>query len=185
MKKLSSNIPAALEILGREVPDARQIARAARVRDMWKEAVEDICKKSAPMFLEHTNAVYLMNKENIRTLIVYVDESIFAAELNARRELFKLKFLDKFKEDIEVFEIHISRGNYKNLKPYQEQADNLSRLRQIDKNPPKPLSEEEKEEVREQALLVEDEKLRNALFKAMVADLEWKKGQNDKNNTQS
>lgn len=183
MRKLAADIPKALESLGRDVPNAHQKARAAQVRDMWKMAVEDIYKDGAACFLDHTNAVYLMKKDDIRTLIVYVDESIFAADLNAQRELFKLKFLERFKEQIEVFEIHISRGSYKNQHPYRLKDDEGGFYPEYDKKPPIPLTSTELDAVRERADLVENAAVRNALFKAMVADKEWKKGQSDKNNT--
>lgn len=181
MKKLSANIPSALAALGREIPDARKKARASQVRGMWKDAVEDIYKDGAPLFLEHTNSVYLMDKDNVRTLVVYVDESIFAAELNAQRELFKLKFLDRFGEAVEVFDIHISRGSYKTQHPYRD--ENASVQQEIDKRPPKPLSTAQLEEVNAQVSLVENPTVREALLKAMITDMEWKKGQFDKNNT--
>lgn len=185
MRKLGDNLPRVLETLGREIPNARQIARAAKVRSMWKEAVEDIYKSSAALFLDHTNSVYLMDKDDARTLIVYVDESIFAAELNAQRELFKLKFLNKFNEPVEVFEIHISRGNYKNFHPYREDGENSSSgVHFSSSKPPKPLEQAELDAVAEQVSSIENPTLKQALFKAIVADKEWKKGQNDKNITQ-
>lgn len=183
MKKIGADIPKALESLGRDVPNAQQKARAAQVCDMWKTAVEEIYKASAACFLDHTNAVYLMRKDDVRTLIVYVDESIFAADLNAQRELFKLKFLDRFNEQIEVFEIHISRGSYKNQHPYRVEEGSGAWYAEQDKKPSVPLTPVELDEACKHAGVVEDTAVRRALLRAMVADRDWKKGQSDKNNT--
>ena len=56
-----------------------------------------------------------------RTLTVYVDNSLIAAELNARRELIKLKYREKFNIVISEFDIRISRMRYKDHYPYREQ----------------------------------------------------------------
>lgn len=52
-------------------------------------------------------------------LVVYVDNSLVAAELNARRELIRLKYREQFRVVIDVFEIRISRGSYKDKYPFK------------------------------------------------------------------
>ena len=56
----------------------------------------------------------------IYDLVVYVDNSMCAAELNARRELIRLKYREEFNTIIDVFEIRISRGSYKDNYPFKD-----------------------------------------------------------------
>ena len=44
---------------------------------------------------------------------MYVEDSLIAAEVDARREMIKLKFLELFGEEIDEFRIRVSRGKYK------------------------------------------------------------------------
>ena len=84
--------------------DGDKIRRALRireVRDIWSQLVEQ-------PILNHTNAVYIFTKDNRREMHVYVDESIYAAELNNRRELIKLACREQYGEVLDDFQIHIS-----------------------------------------------------------------------------
>lgn len=123
MEKLGASIPDLLAQMSANNATARLNLRAKQVRARYKEALERVYGSTAQLFLEHTNNVYIMNKDGVRTLIVYVDDSIFAAELNAQRELIKLKLLELFGEDIETFDIFISRGSYKNNHPFLSDED--------------------------------------------------------------
>lgn len=164
MKKLSADISTLMKRFGADVSLAKKAQRAAQVRAMWAECVDKI-------ILEHTNAIYIINNEGAKTLIVYVDESIFAAELNARRELIKLKLLQQFNEEIEDFKILISRGAYKNNYPFKTHDEyEATQVESI------TLSDSEKEKVNEITSQIEDEKLRASLTKAITSDWEWKKG---------
>lgn len=174
MKKVGADITYLIATLAGDDEQARINLRAHQVRERFKRALETVYRDAAPLFLAHTNNVYIMNKDGVRTLIVYVDESIFAAELNAQRELIKLHLLELFGEDIEQFEIHVSRGKYKKNHPYlteeSQKADTTT--------PAVPLNDDEKAFVSDTVSTIEDQKLRESLQKAMTADLEWKKGEN-------
>lgn len=84
-----------------------------RTHDQFAQVVD-------PFILKHTNSVYLTrNKDTQRyDLVVYLDNSTCAAELNARRELIRLKYRELFGVTIDVFEIRISRGAYKDKHPF-------------------------------------------------------------------
>ncbi|MCL1797213.1 MAG: DciA family protein [Eggerthellaceae bacterium] len=165
MKKLSKNIAEFYDEAGKKDPLAKIAQRAAHVRSMWAACVEGVV-------LQHTNSIYIIKEGETKQLIVYVDDSITAAELNARRELIKMKFLQKFQEDIDEFKILISRGNYKKNYPFKENKAPTTK----DTARSVPLDEEEKQHVLELVSLIENPKLRKSVFEAMVADLEWKKG---------
>lgn len=160
---------------------AAKAARANRVKQMWRSVVEICCRPNAQAFLDHTNSVYIIREgegdAQRKVLIVYVDESIFAAELNARREMIKLKLLERFGEEISEFRILISRGKYKENHPYREKT--------LDYLPPtperRPLPPEEVESIRERAEVIEDKRMREALLKAMISGLERKSEEDDEN----
>lgn len=174
MGKLGKDIPEVIRAIGGDSEKARINMRAVEVRARYKEALERVYGSAAQQFLAHTNNVYIMNKEGVRTLIVYVDESIFAAELNAQRELIKLKLLELFGEDIEEFEIYVSRGNYKDNHPYTSES-----FQEADETAVSvPLDANEKAQVSNAVSVVDDERLRKSIEKAMTASMEWKKGEN-------
>ena len=181
MKLLSSAIGRSLQHVAQSNELAAKAARANKVKQMWRSVVEICCRPNAEAFLDHTNAVYIIREgegdEERKILIVYVDESIFAAELNARREMIKLKLLERFGEDVAEFRILISRGKYKENHPYRAQeAENPS------PEPARhPLSLEEIRELQERASAIEDPRMREALLKAMISGLERKTDELDEN----
>ena len=97
-------------------------------------------------------------------LVVYVDNSLVAAELNARRELIRLKYREQFNVVIDVFEIRISRGSYKEKYPFREQGSKTytAPVR-------RELSEEETSSVNELVKNISDEKIKESFIKAITA----------------
>ena len=164
-QQLSTAIGATMRGLIGDSEAAAKAMRTIKVQDMWRGVVD-------PVFLDHTNAVFIIQEKGQKVLIVYVDESIYAAELNARRELIKLAFLEKYHEDLNEFRIVISRGDYKKNHPFvrPEEPQPLVEYH------PQPLDEAKKQEIYRQVEAIEDERLRNALVKAMISDLELKSG---------
>lgn len=174
MKKLGKNIEYLIADLAGDSDQARINLRAHQVRARFREALEIVYRDTAQLFLDHTNNVYIMKKDGKKTLIVYVDDSIFAAELNAQRELIKLKLLELFGEQIEEFAIYVSRSSYKKNHPYRdEDSENREQASTL-----KELSPDEKEQVCQTASKVEDDAVRNSLEKAMTADLARKRTEN-------
>ena len=173
VKKLGKDIEYLIASLSEDSEQARINLRAHQVRARYRQALESVYRETAPLFLAHTNNVYIMRKDDVPTLIVYVDESIFAAELNAQRELIKLKLLELFGEQVEQFEIYVSRGDYKGYHPYSEEGGPASL--------PIPLpdiSETDQMRVKETGAIVEDQGVRESLEKAMTADLARKSVEN-------
>lgn len=148
--------------------EIRKAQRVAQVRDMWKDLVE-------PIILQHTNNVYVFTKDGRREMHVYVDESIYAAELNNRRELLKWQCREKFGEEIDLFDIHISRGRNKQNHPYAEDEE-VNRAARASE-PVVPLTPEEMERVEEACAPIPDPLLREKFKKAMISDLQWKKSE--------
>lgn len=150
--------------------------RIQRIHDQFSQVVD-------PFILEHTNSVYLLrhkdvlgdsqlnedaNKEQSDTqvfdLVVYVDNSLVAAELNARRELIRLKYREQFKVSIDVFEIRISRGSYKDKYPFKDQ-DVIPQT----STQGRELSEEETAHISELVEDISDKRIKESFIKAITA----------------
>lgn len=176
MAKIGDGIETLFHEMGAQSESARINMRAQQVRKRYKEALQSVYGANAQAFLAHTNNVYIMRKEGIPTLIVYVDDSIFASELNAQRELIRLKLLELFGEQVEEFEIYVSRGKYKDNHPYLEDEREENEEDDIEKSPSIPLDADERAFVDDTVSRVSDSKLAETIKKAMTADMEWKKG---------
>jgi len=176
MKKLGPNIEYFISELSGDQEQARINLRAHQVRDRYKTVIQMVYRDTAQLFLQHTNNVYIMNKDQVKTLIVYVDESIFAAELNAQRELIKLKLLEQFGEEVEDFQIFVSRGKYKANHPYVLDEQDPSTSAYI----PMPLSEHEQTYVYQTVSGIDSQPLKASLEKAMTAAMALQKAEKGK-----
>ena len=168
MRKIGADIQYAVARLGEGSESARLNYRIQQVRDRYRQAIESVYRDAAPLHLAHTNNVIIKD----RKLVVFVDDSLFAAELNAQRELIKLRLLELFGEEIDDFQIRTSQWKkYRDMHPYltgtQQEVDTGV--------PPAPLDSDEKSYVSNISSVIDDEGLRKTFEKAMTADLEWKK----------
>lgn len=125
-----------------------QLPDDAKAKFLRKRAVERIYEQFSQLvndfILEHVNAVYLLNPESTdsldilpdrqkepqaktsrkpykKRLIVYVDNSLVAAELDARKELIRFKYLSEFNIELVDFEVNISKGRYRASRPYKDE----------------------------------------------------------------
>lgn len=150
--------------------------RIQRIHDQFSQVVD-------PFILEHTNSVYLLrhkdalgdsqaNEEVSKTetdskvfdLVVYVDNSLVAAELNARRELIRLKYREQFNISIDVFEIRISRGPYKDKYPFKNQDTTPQANIQV-----RELSDEETAHINKLVEDISDKRIKESFIKAITA----------------
>lgn len=161
MKKLSSLIKPSLIASGNAgTEELAKALRAGEVRSMWASLVEE-------EILAHTNGVYVVHDDGRMIMHVYVDESIFAAELNNRRELIQLLCNERFGESIEEFQIHISYGLMKKRYPFKKEL--LPEGRRILRS----LSQDEMESIEKTCLSIENDRLRECFKQAMINDLKW------------
>lgn len=167
---LTGAVERALKEMGLDADRARIQRRTAQVHAMWRDIVDDV-------IVRHTNSVYITRENGVKKLTAYVDESIYAAELNARRELIKLQFARRYGEDIDEFRIFISRGRYKKNHPFVEKEPPAYEERAQ----PAPLSAEQRTELSAALSRVENPALRERLEKAAVADMAWRNGIKVKN----
>ena len=174
MRKVGGDIAKVISQIGGDTDAARINMRTHQVRDRYRKAIESVYRESAALHLAHTNNVIITNKDGVKTLIVYVDDSLFAAELNAQRELIKLYLLELFGEEIDEFQIKTSRWKkYRESHPYIDKEEKMTENGQESV----PLNAQEREYVLKTVSRIEDKKLRESLQKAMTADLERKKGE--------
>ncbi|WP_283169960.1 DciA family protein [Curtanaerobium respiraculi] len=163
MTKLGDALAAAISgIPGVDGGELIKAQRIAQVRAMWKGLVD-------PIILAHTNGVYVFTEGGGKQMHVYVDESIFAAELNNQRELLKLQMMERYGEKVDELHIHISKGKYKSIHPFENTSGPLQ-WRSA------PLSASELDRVEESCGGIGEGRLKDAFKRAMIADLEWKKG---------
>lgn len=153
--------------------DAQLIAaRAFKVNTMYREVIGRAYRKNAQHMLDHTNSVYIADKDGQKHLIVYVDESIYAADLNAQRELIKLLFLKNHDEAIDAFDIYVSRRGYKDKYPFRLKEEKTAQK-------PRPLTRKDREYVDSATASIEDPALRREIMKAMIACLQWDNEEED------
>ncbi len=107
-------------------------------------------------------------------LIVYLEDSLIAAEVDARREMIRLKFLELFGEELADFKIRVSRGKYKLNHPYRKTEAEKNENRSM---PRKPLPEDTVAQLNEGLSEISDKNLRESLKRAMISDLEIKNAQ--------
>ena len=164
MNNFMNNMLDSLSESGLDPEELAKAQRVGQVRGLWTKLVnQDI--------LDHTNAVYVFDNEGTVEMHVYMDNSIFASEVNNLRALILQESNIKYGEAIEELCIHISFGQMRTLYPFKNEG-----ARPVDQNPPVPLDSEELARVEQAAQTIENPQLRAAFKKAMIADLEWKKG---------
>ena len=160
MDSFGEQITRGLEATGLELDKLRKAQRIAWVSTLWKELVEQ------PV-LDHTNAVYIFERDGCKEMHVYVDDSLYAAELNSRRELINMQCRSKYGELIDKFEIHISYGERKKQYPFRQRETDE------DRGTTQPLSEEQMMLVDKASETIENPALKRAFRQAMIADLQW------------
>ena len=143
-----------------------EMKRRVLVQRKIQKTHEQFAELVDPFILKHTNSVYLLksqSKPNAYDLVVYLDNSTCAAELNARRELLRFEYLDRFQTVIDVFEIRISRGAYKEKHPFSEMESAAS------EPCARELTEQETARIDELTAGIEDPRLRASFQRAMTA----------------
>ncbi|MGN0301929.1 MAG: hypothetical protein ACI4BI_03540 [Anaerotardibacter sp.] len=160
-----------------------------------QKTYEQFSQVTDKVILDHINSLYLLYENDEINLIAYVDSSLIAAELNARRELIKFKYREKFDIQIDNFDIRISRGSYLQNYPFRDLearkangapgavgADGAAgepAVAGVDSTHPQSeyseLSAEDLLSIEEMVSHVEDEDLRNSFKKVLIAQKKQKK----------
>jgi hypothetical protein len=142
-----------------------RFSRGIRLQNAWETI-------ATPQVLTHTDNVVFAPKKN-STILVYVENSHWAAELENQKELYRI--LLERETDWKIKELKFLVTKKISLKKlFTKRKDEVS-----DKKKRKialPLTESEDRYTRELVSKIEDKELKERLYKAIKADFEWKKG---------
>ncbi len=177
---IGSEIEGVVRSLQRDNPD---LSATARVKRAWNLSVD---KRIA----EHVTAVFVVPNTAASEVIVYVDSSIWATELNMQSELLRLNLNIELNKDadepsnvmrkaeqVEKLTFKVSKEQYvardRRLTTLQllEAEDEDYRKAQ-----PVALDEEELSSLEEALSHIENDQLRDTAYAAAKANLEWQKG---------
>jgi hypothetical protein len=139
--------------------------RQARAAWAWTEI-------AGPAVASHTTGAHLRGDE----LVVFVDSPVWAAELSALAEPYRLAINEALgQETVRSVRFSVSRKvEGERLREQQErQAEEYQRRDAVESV---PLTEQERAQVIASAEAIPDDELREAVIRATIADLEWKKG---------
>lgn len=165
MKQLGDALNAFFAREGGSDSVAAKARRAAVVRDRWASAVRAVyvTDEAVDFVLSHVNAVYIVDDQ----LIVYSDDSMVRSDLDARQEFLKLALNAQGESVFSRFKILPSKFNMKARHPFAT-CSKKPDLR--GNNPDQPLRFDP---ARAESMVegVADEKVRQALKRAIVADL--------------
>lgn len=163
LKSVSGSIDSFLARMPEEVRSRVLVERRIeKVHSQFAEVVD-------PFILRHVNSVYLLRSKSVDgmfDLVVYLDNSTCAAELNARRELIRLKYRERFDTLIDVFEIRISKGRYRDSHPFCGGAAEGKPFDAVAAD----MDPSESSRIDELASVIEDPALRNSFKRAMAAN---------------
>jgi hypothetical protein len=160
----SSKLSSVVNNLSETNPKA---ASGAFYKKIWEEIANEEDYK-------HTGNISVRESNEKKEMVIYTDSSLYAADLNARSELFLLQIkTNPHGRDIEKLTFKPSKKNFDMQKNKEEVA--ISWYDEY-KVPSIPLSEKEKEELLKGTENIENEQLRKKVCSAMIKDIEWKKG---------
>lgn len=179
MAHLGDGLQQLLKNLGQAGVQAARSQRVAEVHVRWRRAVEAVYRASAPLVLDHVNAVYIMRPDQAndpmaarvpqgRTLlVVYSDDAMIRSDLDARQEMLKIR-LNEQGEHVEAFSIKPARFDMKARHPFREEAQRAAAGTAAP--PPEPLiSHEAADRLRAQAKTVQNPRLRESILNALDA----------------
>ena len=177
---IGSEIEGVVRSLQRNNPD---LSATARVKRAWNLSVD---KRIA----EHVTAVFIVPNTAASEVIVYVDSSIWATELNMQSELLRLNLNIELNKDanepsnvmrkaeqVEKLTFKVSKEQYV---ARERRLTTLQLLEAEDedyrKAQPAALDEEELSGLEEALSHIENDQLRDTAYAAAKANLEWQKG---------
>lgn len=164
MAKRSFDLAKAIESVTRNMGKSDpMVARNIKVAMTWDSVAGNLVAS-------HTADAHLRQGE----FIVYVDSAAWANDLSAMSEMYRTALNEAFsREIVKSVRFEVSNRAFRNRSV--DAVGDLDRglEQRVD---PVPLSDIEMEYVKESVSSVEDPELREALLKATIADLEWKKG---------
>ena len=175
---IGAEIQGVVSSLQRNNPD---LSATARVKRAWNLSVD---KRIA----EHVTAVFIVPNTAASEVIIYVDNSIWATELNMQSELLRLNLNIELNKDIdanvarkaeqvEKLTFKVSKEQYV---ARERRLTTLQLLEAEDENyrkaQPVALDDDELANLEEAVAHIENDQLRDTAYAAAKANLEWQKG---------
>ncbi|NTU70495.1 MAG: DUF721 domain-containing protein [Coriobacteriia bacterium] len=152
-------------LLGRLDRKSSGAGTAAKVAALWEQIAGQVVSS-------HTTGVHIRDG----VLVVYVDSHARANDLAAFSERYRIEINKGLgKELVNKVSFSVSRKVSQD-RALQEAAAKAEEFDQEDKVESVPLTEIERAQVVESASVIEDDELREAVIRATIKDLEWKKG---------
>lgn len=148
---------------------------SANTNDRFRRALElqQAWEKLAPsVVLDHTDNVIVSNKDK-HAVVIYVDTPHLAAELSMNKEYYRQMMEHEIDGNISDIFFIVSKATGK-CKQFQKKEEEKPWYQ--DDCMSIPLDESELAYARLSVAGIEDEKLKESLFNALVSDMEWKKG---------
>jgi len=109
-------------------------------------------------------------------LVVFVDSALWATELSALSEPYRIRLNEELGQEL-VTSVRFTVSRHVNdHRRFEAQQREVEEFYQPDQTQPVPLSQSELDQVTASAEAIEDERLREAVLRATITDLEWKKG---------
>ena len=126
MNKLKNEITNYFNEIGSSDEVAKKAYRAAQVQNLYKEAIKHVYGDSAFLVLEKTNAVYIMNENDKKKIIIYTCDSMVHADLDSKQEFIKM-WLGEHGEIIDKFELLTSKLGMRRQFPYKEDVAQMKK----------------------------------------------------------
>ena len=137
----------------------------ARVGSAWMDVV-------GPMVAGHTTGAHLREG----TLVVFVDSPIWATELTAMAEQYRSSVNERMGENlVSAVRFTVSRKVQEEHRLQRHEAETDEFYREADVESVS-LTENELAQIKSSIADIPDEELREAVLRATVRDMEWKKG---------
>ena len=142
-----------------------KLKRGVKLKNAWESVATETV-------LAHTDNI-IDSVKNAHSLVVFVDDSAWAAQLSMSKEYYRQSLQFVLDEPIEdIFFIVSKKAGIR--KEFKKRTDEKPWYK--DESKPVQLTDSELEYIRKSVDRVKDEKLKERLFEAFVADFEWKKG---------
>lgn len=156
--------------------ESKKIYRAAKVQNMFKQAIQHVYKDSAFLILQSINAVYFLKERDkgmlkearpgaklVNRLAIYTCDSMVYADLDSRQEIIKHWF-NNHNERVDKLELYSSKFNMRKRFPYKADCELLKSEIVSEKNANKTIDAELSKELISKIEDIENEKLRAAML---------------------
>ena len=164
------------------------ISMSSTIKRAWNSCVDESVKP-------HVTAVFVVPESDCTEVIVYVDTSIWATELNMQSELLRFKLNAELErllsawgtrragdeeythEQVKKLRFVVSKEKYVRASQNRTSFSQLEQTESYyDAIKPIELTQDEVDEIQEVVSCIDDDKLREAILGAAKANLAWQKG---------